>query len=158
MPGEQEPNVGLGCVVGSIVAEQNRLRRLLSSKHLPAAVSFALAVAAEVRVANVIPVCLLAGKWNKKILFKGGWGRGVKLSPPYRAYTVPAYIKNRSDCTPLFVAIKSSRLRPQFGRGSRPTKTGNESEDENGEWFEKKGEKKPPTQNRQGTLQIASVV
>lgn len=71
MPGERKPNVGLGCVVGSIVAEQNRLRRLLSSKHLPAAASFALAAAAEVRVANVIPVCLLVGKWNKKILFKG---------------------------------------------------------------------------------------
>lgn len=93
--------------MGSFVAEQNRLRRLLSSKHLPAAVSLALAAAAEVRVANVIPVCLLVGKWNKKILFKGGgvgWGggRGGKLSAPYRAYTVRAYIKNRSDCTLLF--------------------------------------------------------
>lgn len=37
-----------------------------------------------------------------------------------------------------------------------PTKTGNESEDEKGEWFEKK--KKKTKQNRQSTLQIASVV
>lgn len=39
-----------------------------------------------------------------------------------------------------------------------PTKTGNESEDEKGEWFGKKKKEKKTKQNRQSTLQIASVV
>lgn len=147
MPGD----VGLGCVVGSIEAEQNRLRRAFVVETLrQQRRSFSLAAAAEVCLANVIPVCLLVGKWNKKILFKGvgvvGAGRGGKLSAPYRAYTVPAYIKNWSDCTLLFMAIKSSRLGPRFRtRALAPTKTGNESEDEKGDWFEKKGGKKKPS-------------
>lgn len=118
MAGTREPGVGPGCVVGSIVAEQNRLRRLLSSEHFPASFCSCCCCGGGGGACGKCNPRLLVGggKWNKKILFKGKGRGGGKLSAPYRAYTVPAYIKNASDCTLLFMAIKSSGLGPQSGR------------------------------------------
>lgn len=84
MAGTREPGVGPGCVVGSIVAEQNRLRRLLSTERFPAAAaSFCYCCCCGGgggggACGKCNPRLLVGGgKWNKKILFKGkgaGWG------------------------------------------------------------------------------------
>lgn len=79
MAGKREPGVGPGCAVGSIVAEQNRLRRLLSLEHFPAAAaSFCSCCCGGGGACGKCNPRLLVGggKWNKKILFKGK-GRGV---------------------------------------------------------------------------------